>query len=395
MSLTVHQTPVLRPALRARTLISIVTVISVALLAACGKEGAPGASAPPPVPVHIVKVEPRSVPIRFTVPGQVEGSKEVEVRARVSGILQKQFYKEGDPVREGAPLFEIDRAPFEVALAQAKGQLAQATAQADQARREEARLKPLVEERAVSRKEYDDTTSARQLAEASLQQANASVRQAELNLSYTAVNAPVAGISGRSQHSVGTLITTDANGSLLTTINQLTPIWVRFSLAESDLAKIPGGRVGHGSPLDVQLTLGDGKPYAGKGRLNFAATAIDTKLGTQQLRAEFDNSREQLLPGQFVNVGISAGQRDNVFLVPQAAVIQTEKTNLVFVVDAQGMAQTQTVQTGDWIGSDWIIVSGLKAGDRVIVDNLLKIRPGVPVIEAPPAAAGPPPASGK
>jgi membrane fusion protein, multidrug efflux system len=373
----------------ASPLIHFPLIVAAVLLAACGKESAP-ALAPQPVPVHVVKVEPRSVPIRFNVPGQIEGSMQVEVRARVSGILQKQFYKEGDAIKEGAPLFEIDRAPFEVALAQAKGQLATATAQIDQARREETRLKPLVEERAVSRKEFDDATSSRQLAEAAIQQANASVRQAELNLSYTAVNAPVAGISGRAEHSVGTLITTDANGSLLTTINQLTPIWVRFSLAESDLAKIPGGRVARGNPLEVQLVMGDGTPFTGKGKLNFAATAIDTKLGTQQLRAVFDNAREQLLPGQFVSVSIAAGQRDNVYLVPQTAVIQTEKANLVFVVDDQGNAQAQTVQTGDWIGSDWAIVSGLKTGDRVIVDNLLKVRPGVPVVEAPPAPAAAP-----
>jgi membrane fusion protein (multidrug efflux system) len=368
-------------------------VVAAVLLAACGKESAPAAATPQSVPVHIVKMEPRSVPIRFNVPGQIEGSMQVEVRARVSGILEKQFYSEGETVKQGAPLFEIDRAPFEVALAQAKGQLATATAQIDQARREETRLKPLVDERAVSRKEFDDATSARQLGEASLQQANATVRQAELNLSYTMVNAPVAGISGRAEHSVGTLITTDANGGLLTTINQLTPIWVRFSLAESDLAKIPGGRVARGNPLEVQLVMGDGTPFTGKGRLNFAATAIDTKLGTQQLRAVFDNAREQLLPGQFVSVNIAAGQRDNVYLVPQTAVIQTEKANLVFVVDAQGNAQAQPVQTGDWIGSDWAIVSGLKTGDRVIVDNLLKVRPGVPVVEAPPAAASAPAAA--
>ena len=388
-----RQTPVSHRALFAPPLTCLPAIIAAVLLAACGKESAPSAAAPAPISVHVVKVEPKSVPIRFNIPGQVEGSKEVEVRARVSGILQKQFYKEGDTVREGAPLFAIDRAPFEVALAQAKGQFAQAKAQADQTHREETRLQPLVAERAVSRKEYDDATSARQLAEASLQQGTAAVRQAELNLSYTAVNAPVAGITGRATHSVGTLITTDANGSLLTTINQLTPIWVRFSLAESDLAKIPGGRVGRDTPLEVQLVLGDGVPYAGKGRLNFAATAIDAKLGTQQLRAEFDNPREQLLPGQFVKVSIGAGHRDNVFLVPQTAVVQTEKANLVFVVDDQGRAQAQTVQTGDWIGADWAIVSGLKAGDRVIVDNLLKVRPGAPVTEAPPAAATAPAAA--
>jgi membrane fusion protein, multidrug efflux system len=377
----------------------LVTCVAAATFVACSKQadtpGAPvaagaTAAAPAAVPVHIAKVEPRRVPIRFDVVGQVEGSKQVEVRARVSGILQKQFYREGDPVKEGAGLFEIDRAPYEVALAQARAQLAQATAQVEQGRREEARLKPLVADRAVSRKEYDDATSVRQLGEAAIQQASAAVRQADLNLSYTKVTAPVAGITGRAEHSIGTLITTDPNSSLLTTINQLTPIWARFSLAETDLAKLPGGRVGRGSPVVVEIVLPDGSLYPLKGRLNFAATAIDAKLGTQQLRAEFDNPREQFLPGQFVNVRITAGERENVFLVPQAAVVQTEKGNLVFVVDAEGKAQARMVQTGDWIGSDWTIVSGLNAGDRVIVDNLLKIRPGIAVTEAPP---GPPPAA--
>src|SRR5437764_415148 len=343
----------------------------------------------PAVPVHILKVEPKSVPIAFDLVGQVEGSKQVEVRARVSGILVKQFYREGEPVKEGAPLFEIDRAPFEVALAQAKAQHAQATAQVAQTQREETRLKPLVADRAVSRKEYDDSISARQLAEASLQQASAAVRQAELNLSYTSVVAPVSGISGRAEHSIGTLITTDAAGSLLTTVNQLSPIWVRFRLAQTDLAKLPSGRVGRASPVDMQLVLPGGALYPLKGRLNFAATAIDTRLGTQQLRAEFDNPHEELLPGQFVTVRIIAGHRDNVFLVPQAAVVQTEKTSLVYAIDAEGKAQARPVKTGDWVGADWAIMSGLNAGDRVIVDNLLKVRPGLAVSEAPPA---PPPA---
>jgi membrane fusion protein, multidrug efflux system len=374
----------------------LLTLLTAALLAACGKETDPPSAsdaAPPAVPVHIARVEAKRVPIRFDIVGQVEGSKQVEVRARVSGILQKQFYREGDPVKQGAPLFEIDRATYEVSLAQARAQLAQATAQADWMRREEGRLKPLVQERAVSRKEYDDSTSTRQLAEAAVQQASSAVKQAELNLSYTSVTAPVPGITGRAERSIGTLITTDASGSLLTTINQVTPIWVRFSLAETDLAKLPAGRLSRTTPVILELLLPDGSPYPLKGRLNFAATSIDARLGTQQLRAEFDNPREQLLPGQFVTVRITAGERDNVFLIPQAAVVQTEKGYLAFVVDAQGKAQARPVKTGDWIGGDWLIISGLNAGDRVIVDNLLKIRPGVAVTEAPPPAAAPAPGS--
>jgi membrane fusion protein (multidrug efflux system) len=358
------------------------------LLASCGRDAAAPAaspSSPAQVPVHTVTVEPRKVPIRFDLVGQVEGSRQVEVRARVSGILQKQLYSEGDAVKEGTPLFEIDRAPYEIALAQARALLAQATAQVGQARREESRLQPLVQDRAVSRKEYDDAASTRQLAEASIQQASASIRQAELNLSYTRVAAPLAGISGRAEHSIGTLITTDSNGSLLTTINQVTPVWVRFSLAEADLANLPRGHLDRSTPVTLSLLLPDGSLYPLKGRLNFAATAIDTRLGTQQLRAEFDNPRQQLLPGQFVTVRLTAGERENVFLVPQTAVVQTEKGNLVFVVDAQGKAQARPVKTGDWVGKDWTILSGLNAGDKVVIDNLLKVQPGAAVTEAPAA----------
>jgi membrane fusion protein (multidrug efflux system) len=366
------------------------------LLAACGRDAAApaaGLATPASVSVHMLTVEARKVPIRFDIVGQIDGSKQVEVRARVPGILQKQLYNEGDSVKEGALLFEIDRATYEVALAQARAQLAQATAQVDQARREEARLKPLLQDRAVSGKEYDDATSSRQLAEAAIQQANASIRQAELNLSYTRVTAPVAGISGRAEHSIGTLITTDANGSLLTTINQVSTVWVRFSLAQADLTKLPGGYLNRTTPVVLELLLPDGSPYPLKGRLNFAATAIDTRLGTQQLRAEFDNPRQQLLPGQFVTVRITAGERDKVFLVPQTAVVQTEKGNLVFVVDADGKVQTRPVTTGDWIGKDWTILAGLNAGDKVVVDNLLKVQPGAPVTEAPPVEAAPTPAA--
>ena len=369
-------------------------LVVLGCLAACGKDAAaPAATVAAPIAVRTLTVEPRKVPIRFDIVGQIEGSKQVEVRARVSGILQKQFYNEGDAVKDGAPLFEIDRAPYEIALSQARAQLAQATAQVDQARREEARLKPLVQDRAVSRKEYDDATSSRQLAEAAIQQANASIRQAELNLSYTRVVAPLPGITGRAEHSIGTLITTDANGSLLTTINQVSPVWVRFSLAEGDLAKLPDGRLNRATPVVMELLLPDGSSYPLKGRLNFAASAIDTRLGTQQLRAEFDNPRQVLLPGQFVTVRITAGERDKVFLVPQAAVVQTEKGNLVFTVDAEGKAQARPVKTGDWIGKDWTILSGLNSGDKVVVDNLLKLQPGAPVTEAPPAASAAPAAA--
>jgi membrane fusion protein, multidrug efflux system len=371
---------------------ALALLLPLMLVAGCGKENpqtASAAAAPPPVAVRTLQVAPQRVPIVFNAVGQTEGAKQVEVRARVSGILQKRLYQEGDAVRAGAPLFQIDRAPFEIALAQAQAVLAQEKARGEQASREAARLKPLAEERAISRKEYDDTLSASQLSAAAQQAAAAQIRQAELNLSYTLVTAPVSGITGRAEHSEGTLITTDAAGSLLTTINQVDPIWVRFSVSESDLAKLPGGRLNRGAPIDVQLTLPDGSRYPLKGRLNFTATEIDNKLGTLQLRAEFDNPKQQLLPGQFVRVQITAGAHDNVFLVPQTSVIQTEKGFLVFVLDAEGKAQLKPVQMGEWVGSDWTVLSGLASGDRVILDNLLKLRPGAAVTATAVAAPAP------
>jgi len=357
-------------------------LLCAALIAGCGQErldpGHAAVPAAPALPAAVLQVAPQRVPIAVEAVGQIEGSKEVEVRARVSGILLKRLYNEGDLVRAGAPLFKIDPAPFEIALAQAKAQLAQEQARNEQTRREAARLKQLAAEKAISQKEYDDAGTNLKLSNATLQAAQANLRQSELNLSYTDVIAPVAGVSGRAARSEGSLITAGAD-SLLTSISQVDPIWVRFSLAESDLAKLPQRRLASGAKAEVGLLLPDGTRYPVKGRINFAATQIDTRLGTQQLRAEFTNAKGQLLPGQFVRVQLVAGQRDNVFLVPQTAVMEAEAGYMLFVLDKEGKAALRPVQLGDWIGSDWVVLGGLASGDRVVTDNLLKLRPGVAV----------------
>lgn len=361
------------------------------ILAACGESNSKtnaAPAAPPPVPAKVMQITAQRVPIMLEAVGQTEGSKQVEVRARVAGILHKRLHNEGDTVRAGAPLFQIDRAPFEIALAQARAQLAQERAKQDKAQREVVRLKPLVGLRAISQRDYDDAVSTQQLQDATVLAAEAKVREAELNLSYTLVTAPVAGITGRAIHSEGSLISTGQD-SLLTTINQIQPIWVRFSLSGSDLAKLPEGKLDRGGKTEVRLLLPNGSTYAAKGRLNFTATAIDPQLGTQQLRAEFDNPREQLLPGQFVRVQIVAGERSDAFLVPQTAVLQNEKGTFVFVLDEAGKAALRPVQAGDWVGTDWLILAGLQSGDRVVLDNLLKIRPGTTVTAVPDAAPKP------
>ena len=352
-------------------------------LAACdrGDAAARAAQAPatPAVSARVREARPQNVPIVLEAVGQVQGSKEVEIRARVSGILLKQLYKEGQLVKEGAPLFQIDPAPYEIALAQAQAQLAQERARQEQAAREAARLKSLAQERAISEKEFDDAVSTQKLSAATLQAAEANVRQAELNLSYTRVTAPVPGVTGRLARSEGSLVTAGQDSSLLTTLIQVQPAWVRFSLSESDLAKVAGGKLVPGAGQDIRLILPDESVYPLKGRLNFAATQIDSRVATQELRAEFDNPKVRLLPGQFVRVRITAGEYRDAFLVPQAAVFQNEKGHFLFVLDGENKAAIRQVQTGEWNGQNWLVLAGLNAGERIVVDNLLKLRPGVPV----------------
>jgi membrane fusion protein (multidrug efflux system) len=371
-------------------------LLVAASLAACDRGDAAARAAQAPssqaVAAKVREAAAQTVPIILEAVGQVQGSKEVEVRARVSGILLKQLYKEGQLVKEGAPLFQIDAAPYEITLAQAQAQLAQERARQEQAAREATRLKALAEERAISQKEFDDAVSTQKLSAATLQAAEANLRQAQLNLSYTRVTAPVSGVTGRIQRSEGSLVTAGQESSLLTTLIQVQPAWVRFSVSESDLAKVAGGKLTPGAGQDIRLILPDDSVYPLKGRLNFAATQIDSRVATQELRAEFDNPKVRLLPGQFVRVRITAGEYKDAFLVPQAAVFQNEKGHFLFVLDGENKAAIRQVQTGEWNGQNWLVLSGIKAGERIVVDNLLKLRPGVLVS---PQADTPSPAAAK
>ena len=356
----------------------ITLAISVAL-AACsnGDQEALSNSAPKkPMPVSVIKVQPTTVPISAEAVAQTEGAKEVEIRPRVGGILLKRLYEEGTAVKAGQPMFLIDPIPYQNALAQAKAQLAEQKARIEQTRREENRLQELLVMESISQREYDNAVSDNAVANAALQQAEVRVRDAKLNLSYTTVTAPVKGVSGRRLLSEGVLV--EANSSLLTTVIQLSPIWVRFSLSDNELTKL-GGYLSKQNVQNVTLILPDGTEYDQRGELNFAAKQIDPSLGTQQLRATFDNSEQRLLPGQFVRVRVTTGEREGVFLVPQTAVFTSDLGRAVYVVNEKSEAVMRPVVTGSWIGKDWVILEGLKAGDKVIVDNLIKLRSGTPV----------------
>ncbi len=361
-----------------RTLLALTALA----LAACSqgdaqdKKGAGVKGGPPAaVTVAAIEVAPRPVPVSFEAVGRTEGSREVQVRARVAGIIERQLYSEGDPVHAGAPLFRIERAPFEIELAQARASLAQEQARNELAAQELERLQGLADRRAISRKEADQAASTARQSAAAVQMARARLRQAELNLSYTNVNAPIGGVTGRALQSVGTLVQPSNDSALLTTITQADPIWVRFSLSEAEYSRL---RSGNQTDIEVTIELADGKPYPARGQLNFAGSTVDAATGTVQMRAALPNAEHRLLAGQYVRVRVVAGT-EQAIVVPQTAVLQNETGRFVWVAGGDGKALPRNIRAGQWLGGDWVVLDGLKAGDVVIVDNLARLRPGIPV----------------
>ncbi len=374
-----------------QTKYTILAFAITALMVACGKnEDAQQAPAMPAMPVSVLEVQPTTVPIQTEAVAQTEGAKEVEVRPRVGGILLKKLFEEGAQIKEGQPMFLIDPVPYQMQVSQASAQLAQQKARLVQTQREAARLKQLLETKSISQREYDNAVSDQAMANASLQQYNAILHEAELNLSYARVRAPASGMAGRFLYSEGALVS--ANTSLLTTIVQTSPIWVRFSLSDSELAQL-GGMLTDETVQGIDLILPDGTKYAESGKLNFSASSIDPTLGTQQLRAEFKNADKKLIPGQFVRIRVTTGNNDGVFLLPQAAVLTNDQGKYVYVAeqDKQGktVATIRPIKAGGWSGQDWVILDGLKQGDKVIIDNLIKVRPGAPVTPKPAAGQKP------
>jgi membrane fusion protein (multidrug efflux system) len=356
-------------------------LLIVAVLAACSEGDAKqgkdkGAkAAPPALAVTAIEAALREVPVTFEAVGRTEGSREVQVRARVSGILERQEFQEGDSVKAGATLFEIERAPFEIELEQARGALAEIRAREELARQEHERLKGLADRRAISQKEADQAASTARQARAAVQVASARVRQAELNLSYTRVKAPIDGITGRALQSIGSLVSPGNDSAVLTNLTRGDPIWVRFSLSEPEYAQVRGGE---GKDAQVRIELADGSAYPEPARLNFSGSTVDAQTSSVQMRAELPNPRLALLPGQFVRVRVTAGTVQAV-TVPQSAVLQNEGGRFVWVA-ADGKALQRPIKAGAWVGKDWAVLEGLKPGDKVIVDNLVRLRPNASVV---------------
>src|SRR5438105_6613433 len=331
-------------------------------------------AAPAALPVTVIEVAPKQVPVSFEAVGRTEGSREVQIRARVSGILEKQLYTEGDSVQAGTTLFQIERAPFEIELAQARGTLAQERSREELAQKEAERLKTLADRRAISQKEADQAISALSQSSAAVQVARARVRQAELNLSYTTVAAQIDGITGRALQSIGSLVSPTSETALLTTLTRADPLWVRFSLSEPEFATVRGAE----KSVAVKLETANGRPYPQPAHVNFSGSTVDAATGTVQMRAEVPNPDLGLLPGQFVRVRVIAGTQQAI-VVPQTAVMQNEGGRFVWVAGPDGKAVQRAIRAGGWIGADWIVLEGLKPGEQVIVDNVVRLRPGAPI----------------
>ena len=362
------------------------------LLSACSD--AEEAPAPPPVPVKTVTVTKQSVPNVLELPGRVEPVRTAEVRARVTGIVQKRLYEEGTDVRAGQPLFRIDPRELRASYAQTQAALNRAKATAANARAVVERYRPLVEENAISGQEYDAALAASREAEANVAQIRAQLDAASLQLGYTTVRAPIAGRAGRAEITEGALVS-QAEGTLLTKVEQISPVYVSFAQSANDVLRIrnaiAAGKIemGANDRVEVRLTFNDGTEYPVPGYIDFLAFSVDEQTGTVELRAEFPNPSRLLIPGEFVRAKIYAGEVKDGISVPQRAITLNEAGGSVFVVDGKGQATPRSVKLGSMVNGRWIVESGLQPGDRVIVSNLQKIRPGAPVqVAKPPAPSG-------
>src|SRR3989441_687313 len=360
-----------------------------ALLSGCEQAASQPQGRVPPE-VAVVAVQAQSVPAAFEYVGQIAGSREVEVRARVTGIVLKRNYREGRPVAQGQSMFTIDPAPFEVAVARAEAALASADARFAQTRRNSARLKPLFEAKAASQKDYDDAASAEQIAQAEVKTARANLADARLNIGYTRVEAPVSGIAGRALRSEGTYVS--GPDVLLTTVSQIDPIYVLFGVSDEERLKLAretdAGRLTlpKDGQFEVSVKLAGGSVHGNAGKRNFSDVRVSGNTGTSEARAELPNPGGLLHPGQFVRVTLKGAQRPGAIMVPQRAVLEGPKGKFVYVVNSESKAEPRPVELGDWQGNAWIVTAGLNPGDKVIVDGVMKIGPGAPVMEQTVAA---------
>ncbi|MGN6529459.1 MAG: efflux RND transporter periplasmic adaptor subunit [Burkholderiaceae bacterium] len=393
----------LTPSSGARRL-TVPAVAGVALAAAlafalsgCDKP-APPPQMPPPE-VGVVTVAPRVVAVPTELPGRIEASRVAQVRARVTGIVLKRLFVEGSEVKAGQPLYLIDPAPYKAALDSAKAALAKAQANAQQAAQLVARYKPLREANAISQQDFVNATSAAAQGEADVASAKAAVQTAQLNLDYATVTAPISGRIGQALVTEGALVSA-TEATQLALIQQIDPVYANFTQPAADITRLrrafaSGKAKSTGSAIPVHLTLDDGSAAPQAGKLLFSDLTVDPTSGQVVVRAEVPNPDGTLLPGMYVRGRLAQSEVDGAVLLPQQAVNRTPQGDVAMVVDAQGAVAPRPLKLGGVDGADWIVLSGLKAGEQVMVDGFQKLRPGVTVKPVPwsgasaPAAAAP------
>lgn len=370
--------------MRAPRFISRLTPVALLGLLACFGCDKPAPPPPPPAEVVAVTLAPQNVPDRVQFVSQVESSHQVEILARVSGFLDRIAYKEGDLVNAGQVMFRIDPKPFEAAVSAARGEVASREAELWTAQANLNRVKPLAALDAASKSDLDNATGAVQAAEAGLYSAKANLDKALLDLSYTTIHAPVSGVSGEALFREGTYLTAGATGRL-TYVARLDPIWVTFSLSQNQMTQrqqeIAAGQLLPPANRDynIEVELSDGNVYPFEGKLNFISPTFNQETGTFLIRAELPNPKGELRPGMFVKATVKGAIRPNTIVVPQKAVQQTDNGHVVFLATPQGIAEVRPVIVGEWVGNDWIIKQGLKAGEQVITDGFQRLKPGAPV----------------
>src|SRR6202789_959388 len=375
-------------------------VLGLGLVTGCGK-GSAAPAAPPPLPVSVVQVAPSDVAVSNEWVGTLDGYVNAQIQPQANGYLIKQTYTEGAQVAQGNILFEIDPRPFQAALDQAKGQLAQAEGQVLQAQAQlglaEINVKrdtPLAQARAISQSQLDNDVQTKAQTEAGVASAKASVAAAEaavenaqLNLGFTHVRSLITGVAGQATTQVGNLVNTQ---SVLTSVSQLNPIKVYFSISDSEyLALIQRARGGGGdllkseTAIPLTLTLANGEVYPMKGRIAFVDRQMNAQTGAIRIAASFPNPNNILRPGQFGRVRGETQLRHNALLVPQVAVQELQGMHQVYVGGADNKAHLTTVELGPQIGNNWLLEGGIPPGARVITDNLQKLREGAPVTPHP------------
>jgi membrane fusion protein (multidrug efflux system) len=362
-----------------RTFSKVVALVLAGLaLGACGKP--PQQQAPPAPEVTVQTVGHEPVPLDLTYTARTVGSREVEVRARVGGIVLKRRYQEGSRVMQGQPMFLIDPEPVRARLSSARAEVAVAKARLDEARRNRDRVLPLFEKNAVSQSRRDEAVSGFEVAQANVLSAESQQRMAQLDLEYTDVRAPIAGLASREVLSEGSLVSTDQQSSLLTKIVQVDPLYIEFSVPEAEAALLRNGLAPANQsarPPGVKLILEDGSEYPQAAQLTFVDNAVELTSATVRVRAVLPNKDAQLIPGQFIRARVEGVMLSNVVSIPRKALMAGPQGAFVWLVGADSKAQMRPVQVGRSFGNNVIVTDGLQAGERYIVEGVLKVmQPG-------------------